>query len=182
MPTVYRKSAKGLSEIETRAHRLPPRLRSALILVDGKRSDDDLRAMLSQQAEETLAALAAEGFIEEVAVVAPAPAAASRKVAVAAGDSSVFPISSGAAPTLPPGVPSTLAVSIPPSELASRKRDATRAINDLLGPMGESLSLKIEKARTGEEFRQVLEAALPIIASARGRSEATAFAARFSDL
>lgn len=181
MATVYRKSAKGISEIETRAHRLPPRLRSALILVDGKRSDDDLRAMLSQQADETLAALATDGFIEVVAVAAPTPAAAPRRVAVASGEASVFP-SSGAPSTLPPGVPSSLAVSIPPSELASRKRDATRAINDLLGPMGETLSLKIEKARTGEEFKQVLEAALPVIASARGRSEAAAFAARFSDL
>lgn len=179
MATVYRKSAKGVSEIETRAHRLPPRLRSALILVDGKRSDDDLRAMLAQQADETLAALAAEGFIEVVATVEPA--AAPRRVAVASGGSSMFP-STGTGPTLPPGAPSSLAVSIPPSELASRKRDATRAINDLLGPMGESLSLKIEKARTGEEFKQVLEAALQVIASARGRSEAAAFAARFSDL
>lgn len=181
MANVYRKSAKGISEIETRAHRLPPRLRSALILVDGKRSDDELRAMLSQQADETLAALAADGFIELVAVAEPA--AAPRRVAVASGGSSIFPSTgTGGGATLPPGVPSSLAVSIPPSELASRKRDATRAINDLLGPMGESLSLKIEKARTGEEFKQVLEAALQVIASARGRSEAAAFAARFSDL
>jgi WD40 repeat protein len=37
MPTIYRKTAKGQSEIETRVHRLAPRFRSLLILVDGRR-------------------------------------------------------------------------------------------------------------------------------------------------
>ena len=42
MAFVYRKTPKGLVEIETRAHRLAPRLRGALILVDGRKSDDEL--------------------------------------------------------------------------------------------------------------------------------------------
>ena len=36
MSTIFRKTAKGTSEVETRANRLPPRLRAALILVDGR--------------------------------------------------------------------------------------------------------------------------------------------------
>ena len=39
MATVYRKTDKGRNEIETRANRLLPRLRSALIVVDGQRND-----------------------------------------------------------------------------------------------------------------------------------------------
>ncbi len=46
MATIYRKTAKGHSEIETRAHRLAPRLRSALIMVDGRRSDDEVRKLI----------------------------------------------------------------------------------------------------------------------------------------
>ena len=57
MPLIYRKTAKGLSEIETRANRLPPRLRSALIVVDGKRNLAELRPLILQP-DETLAALA----------------------------------------------------------------------------------------------------------------------------
>jgi hypothetical protein len=70
MATIYRKAAKGQAEIDTRAHRLIPRLRTALILVDGKRTDDELRLMIAQQPEETLAALLEQGFIEVVAELA----------------------------------------------------------------------------------------------------------------
>ena len=71
MPLIYRKTAKGLTEIETRAHRLPPRLRSALIVVDGKRDVAELRPMILAQPEETLQALAEQGFIEVVGETAP---------------------------------------------------------------------------------------------------------------
>mgnify|MGYP003549020175 CR=1 FL=1 len=47
----YRKTAKGLAEISTRANKLPPRLPTALILVDGRRSDGELSSMLPQEAE-----------------------------------------------------------------------------------------------------------------------------------
>lgn len=81
MPTIFRKTAKGWSEIGTREHRLAPRMRSALIMVDGKRSDADLRPLILQQADETLAALAEQGFIEVLATV---PAAAQAPAAAAA--------------------------------------------------------------------------------------------------
>ena len=71
MAIIYRKTAKGMAEIETRAHRLPPRMRSALILVDGKRSDDALAALIQAQAIEMLHALAGQGFIEVLSVAAP---------------------------------------------------------------------------------------------------------------
>ena len=91
MPLIYRKTAKGLTEIETRAHRLPPRLRSALILVDGRRDVNDLKPLIMQQAEETLSSLAEQGFIEAVGETArsasppPAPAPAPSASATTAG-------------------------------------------------------------------------------------------------
>lgn len=166
MVTVYRKSSKGTAEIETRAHKLPPRLRSALILVDGKRSDVDLQALIGAAAAETLSALAGDGFIEVISVAdtkraaAPAPAVA----AAAAG-----PV------TAPPSTTSA-------SDLTLRRREAVRAVNELLGPMGESLSIKLERARSIDELRTLLEQALPVIAGARGRDAARAFAERFNDL
>jgi hypothetical protein len=66
MPLIYRKTPKGVAEIETRAHRLSPRVRSTLILVNGKRDVDDVRALVAQPAEETLSRLAEQGFIEAV--------------------------------------------------------------------------------------------------------------------
>ena len=71
MITVYRKSAKGQREIETRADRLAPRLRTALILVDGRRSDADLRALIQPDADAALATLLDGGYIEPVSSQPP---------------------------------------------------------------------------------------------------------------
>jgi len=153
MAITYRKTAKGVAEIETRAHRLPPRMRSALIFVDGKRNDAELATMIQQQATETLHALAGQGFIEVLAIgpAAPAPAPASA--------------AAGAAP-----------------DLQARRREAVRAVNDLLGPAAESAALRLERARNLDELRAALSTALQTIAAARGRQAAESFAARFADL
>ena len=144
MPIIYRKSAKGVAEIETRAHRLPPRMRSALILVDGKRSDDALAVLIQPQATETLHALAGQGFIEVSPVTAP--------------------------------------TASPVPDLQSRRRDAVRAVNDLLGPAGEFAAVRLERARNVDELRVALSAAVQTVSAARGRQAAKTFAARFSDI
>jgi hypothetical protein len=68
MPTIYRKTAKGQSEIETRVHRLAPRFRSLLILVDGRRTDDELMRLVPQVGETALGALFEGGFIEPISI------------------------------------------------------------------------------------------------------------------
>src|SRR5688500_893263 len=75
MASVYRKTDKGIAEIETRANRLVPRLRTALIMVDGKRSDNDLRTLGGGEPEEVLGTLVAQGYIEVIGTVAERPAA-----------------------------------------------------------------------------------------------------------
>lgn len=64
MDNVYRKTERGLAEIATRQHKLAPRLRSALVVVDGKRSDLELASMIAGRPQETLQALLDAGFIE----------------------------------------------------------------------------------------------------------------------
>lgn len=151
MAITYRKTAKGVAEIETRAHRLTPRMRSALIFVDGKRNDAELATMIQQQATETLHALAGQGFIEVLAIGPAAPAPAS-------------------------------ATAGPAPDLQARRREAVRAVNDLLGPAAESVALRLERARNLDELRVALSTALQTVAAARGRQAAEAFAARFADL
>ena len=73
MATIYRKTAKGQSEIETRALKLAPRFRSLLILVDGRRSDRELTTLLPQAGDEALAALAQAGLIEAIGLTADTP-------------------------------------------------------------------------------------------------------------
>ena len=157
MPTIFRKTAKGVTEIETRAHRLAPRMRSALIMVDGKRSDADLRPLIQQQPDETLAALAEQGFIEMLAAApdaVPAPRAA----------------------------PAAAAPARPAADFEARRRAAVRGLNDQLGPLAETLAIKIERARTADELRPLLATAVQVIGNARGRGAAADYAARFADL
>ncbi len=164
MPTIYAKTPDGLNEIETRARKLSPRLRSALILVDGKRSESDL-AKLVQQADETLQALLEQGLIEAVATT---PSKSSRDP----GPASVPGPVSVPGPASVPGGAAVL-------DLATTRREAVRAINDLLGPEAEMLALKIERANDELALRAALERAVAYIANARGGGAAAQFTAKF---
>lgn len=184
MPTIHRKTAKGLSEVQTRAFHLPPRLRSLLIMVDGKRSDAELSAMLPQ-AGEILQALAGQGFIE-VAAQAPAPP----------------PAPPQPPPPPPPPPPAALqaprrdaagaegsaaAVAVAPAATAStdfpaRRRQVLRLFNDIAGPDGEPMAIKMERARSLEELRALLPQAVNLVGLLRGRGEAQAFADRVDQI
>ena len=70
MGTVYRKTEKGQTEVSTRQNQLVMKLRSALIMVDGKRSDDELAGMIPGDARELLQVLLSEGYIEIIGLTA----------------------------------------------------------------------------------------------------------------
>lgn len=66
--TVYSKTAKGANEIIKRTHKLDPKLRRLLILVDGIRSNFELASMFSNEPVDIeLQELATYGFIETTA-------------------------------------------------------------------------------------------------------------------
>lgn len=160
MATVYRKTAKGQAEIETRVHRLPPRLRTALILVDGRRDEDDLRKLIPGEPEATLKTLIDDGFIEAASVPAEKPrsaAAASGTRAAEAGPKSPFN----------------------PKAFEQHRQAAVRALNDLLGPFAEAAAVKIERCKTWDELMPALEFAQRTIVNARGESAAAEFGRQF---
>ncbi|MBS1188439.1 MAG: hypothetical protein H6R10_231 [Rhodocyclaceae bacterium] len=77
MGVVFAKTRKGQEEIETKTGGLTPRVRRVLIFVDGKRTVDDLRAMLqSDDLQHTLGMLEEAGYIEVAAVTNAAGEAA----------------------------------------------------------------------------------------------------------
>lgn len=156
MATIYRKTEKGQAEIETRAHRLAPRLRSSLIMVDGRRSTEELRKLIPNQPEESLAALVDQGFIEACAT---GTAARQADTAPQAGERQA------------PVVPDTRN----PDHI---RRLSVRLLNDLLGPAAEGMAIRLEKTRSAEEMRPLLETARQLIANARGASAAAEFATR----
>jgi hypothetical protein len=181
MATQYRKSTKGTAEIETRAHRLTPRLRGMLIMVDGKRSDSELLTMLPQYGQETLTALVSGGFIEPVN-------------AAQGGDGGRIghlPVLRGLAPSAPPAPPdrraqadagpaTTRPATLPPgTDFKTLRREAVRALADHVGPMAEALAIKMERARDVDELAPLLETAAQIVGNVRGDQAASAYRRRY---
>jgi hypothetical protein len=159
MSTVYRKTAKGQAEIDTRAHRLLPRLRQALILVDGRKTDAELAKMILAEPEATLATLLTDGFIEVLTTVADAPP--ERK-----------PEAAAAAATAAPARKAVVSVD-------AIRREAVRFLNDQLGPAAEGISMKLERVKTMPELRPLLVSAAQLLVNVRGADAAQAFANRF---
>ncbi|MDP3824589.1 MAG: hypothetical protein Q8R33_24220 [Burkholderiales bacterium] len=155
---VYHKSVKGTEAIATRQHGLGPKLRSMLILIDGKRGFDEL-ARLSQMlgdTEELLGQLLDQGFIEPVA--APAgPAAAPHAERTTA--------------------PAPLAAAAAPISLKEAQRFVSRRLTDLLGPNAEELCLKIEATRTVKDFQSAVARAEGILRQYKNAQAAAEFAA-----
>jgi hypothetical protein len=160
MTRIFRTTEKGVDEIATRANRLVPRLRTALILVDGTRGETELSNLIKQHPAETLEELLTMGYIE-VAAVTEAP-----KKAV----SEEAPVKKGAAAD----------VGSAEKAFPAFRAEAVRAFNDLTGPAGEALAMKMEKAASREQLGPLLQTAFQIISNARGTQAAVEFKARFA--
>ncbi len=77
MSVIFAKTPKGVSEMETRGGGLTPRVRRILIMVDGKRTVDDLRSMaLADDLTHTLGLLEEEGYIAVAHAAEAAPVGA----------------------------------------------------------------------------------------------------------
>ena len=161
MTRIFRKTDKGVDEIATRANRLVPRLRTALILVDGTRNETDLGHLIKQHPAETLEELLTLGYIE-VASVDEMPAKKGVEEPVSA---------KRAAQGAPVGGEKSF---------VDFRAEAVRAFNDLTGPAGEALAMKMEKATSREQLGPLLQSAYQIIGNARGAQAATDFKVRFA--
>ena len=84
MTAIFAKTRKGQEEIEQRSGGLGPRPRRVLILIDGKRPLDEVRAMMPDpRLDEALAQLQEEGYIERIGGGDPPPPAAVEEAVVA---------------------------------------------------------------------------------------------------
>ncbi|MBK7263987.1 MAG: hypothetical protein IPI03_19920 [Rubrivivax sp.] len=152
----YQKSEAGLIEIATRARGLPPRLRQALIMIDGRKTVDDLRPLLGDRTDELMRALVQGGFVLALA-------------------SDPLPVVSSAAPAR---APSPVQRSV---DLEAVKRGAVRTLTELLGPMAEALALKIERAGSKDQLLPLLELGRQSILNTRGAKASEDFSARHID-
>jgi len=148
---VFHKTQAGANEIATPVHALPPKLRRALIMVDGAKSVAELSAMFRPgEAAAILLELQAKGLVSlsggEVAKVAEAAAAPDP------------------------------AAGLPRERFEEIRREAMREISHRLGPNGDALALKIERCATPQELRVALREAEKILASFLGAEYGRTFA------
>lgn len=186
MPIIYRKTPKGVTEIETRVHRLHPRLRGVLILIDGRRTDTELVQML-QHAAESIVMLLEGGFIEVLMRMAAAPAPTPTPTPAPTPGTRSRP--AAAAPAAAPALATATGFgssffggSGGDQAFLARRRQLLRMFNDQLGPAGETLAMRMETTRTLEEFRALLPSAIGLISELRGRAAAERFAEESRDI
>lgn len=154
--TLLVKTEKGRDAMARRDPELVPRLRSLLILVDGKRSVselDKLGAGLGGGAA-LLEQLLAHGW------VAPQDRSGSLNESSVPVESRTPPSSmpQGSAAAAEPA-PAVNESTLP---FADARRLVIRFINDALGPMGEQIAMRVESCKTAAE----LQAQLPRIRDA----------------
>lgn len=177
--TLLVKTDKGRDAMARRAPELGPRLRSMLILVDGKRNAaelDKLGAGLGGGAS-LLEQLLEQGWIaphdpngqpfQNTAPLAdspPVPAAA--PASPTAASPTVSPPSDAAAPA------ATVSPTLP---FLDARRLVVRFINDAAGPMGELTAIKVESCKTAAELLALLPRVREALQNYRGAATVQRF-------
>ncbi len=152
MGVVFAKTPKGQEEIATKSGGLSPRVRRVLIMIDGKRSVDELRSLLqSDDLQHTL------GMLEEDAYI------------VVASSTKNEPLPSITAFSALPATPD-------PVRLQQARNFMTNTLNAFVGALGTSALLnRIEAAQSHDALRaQYDEWYHSIVMSREGKREAEA--------
>ncbi len=157
---VYSKTPRGIAEISLRSAQLPMTARRVLIMIDGKRTVDDLSILgRPGEIENAIVSLERGGLIQRLSYQG----------------SIDVPTLNGRDTDTGLGGPSTsgeLDERDNPITLEEVKRRAVRGLHDRLGPEADSLAMRIEACRSIEEFRTCVRQAERVISSALGAGAA----------
>lgn len=169
--SIFDKTEKGREEITTRKYQLASRLRTLLVLVDGKQGTVELLKKVAGIGlnEESLAELHANGFIQIVEPAAPsAPFAAVVDPKHAAASTTGMP----AEGILPKGQ----------NQYEAIYHFYTETIKSTIGLRGYALQLKVEKAGSIEELRALRQPYLEAVLKAKGNEIARSLKSRLDQL
>lgn len=144
--TVYAKTDLGHEEIDTRVRRIPARMRSMLIMVDGRRSVGELllNHPTPDEARSYLESLVEGGFI------------AAREAAVAAPKAAAAPAANAA-------------------NLAEAKQAITRMLIEFLGPEADYIAMRVEKISKRDELVAEVDKLSTMLVQSVGSAQASRF-------
>ena len=164
--SIYDKTAKGRDEIATRKYQLAPRLRSLLVLIDGRRTEEEL---LRNVAGLGLTINALNELLEEGLIVL-STSYATMAVAQPVADPDPAPVA-----------PAPVAVS-QASQFQALYEFYNKTIKSTIGLRGFTLQLKVEKASSVEELRELRMPYLDAVQRAKGNFAAASLAEQLDRL
>ncbi|MGB4116042.1 MAG: hypothetical protein WBK51_05810 [Polaromonas sp.] len=166
---IYSKTELGLNAIKDRSAGLTPRQRSVLIMCDGKRSSDEI---LKNTAGLGVTVQDLESLVSQQMLVSSSPA-----VVQAAAVQTAAPVISSASPVpaTKPELAPDVRRTVSPEELKILIRRATKQLEALLGPSCESMSLKLEKSKTYDDFAIKIHDIRRVLVSIRSEKIADEF-------
>jgi hypothetical protein len=159
---VYAKTPKGVAEVAARSAQLAMTTRRVLIMIDGRRTVDELAVLLRPgEIDAVMTQLEGLGLIHR-----NAPSHAIDVPTVAGRELDAMPPTTQGAPAGEDANPMTL---------EEAKRRAVRELTDRLGPDAESLAIRIENCRTIEDFRERVREAERFVTAALGATAAAEY-------
>jgi len=175
--SVYDKTDKGREEIATRKYHLPSRLRTLLVMIDGKRTIDLLMSDLGKMGlnEESFHQLLGEDYIQLVGGAAASGAPVARAAAPAAAAPAPVPVQETQR--------EHEAAGMNDGERFKALYDFfNQTVKSSIGLRGFGLQLKVEKCGNIEDFRELRLTYLEAIQKARGSETAMSLRDRLDQL
>jgi len=182
--SIFDKTERGRTEIATRGQTVAPRLRTLLLLVDGKTGNDELLRKVAGLGlnQEHLDELLQAGLIQVSADTGSAnTATASSPVAnnVAAAEA---PASKNIPP--PAVAPMSTEQILPPgqTQFEAIYHFYNDTIKSMIGLRGYGLQLKVERAGSVQDFRELRQVYLEAVLKAKGEEIARSLRGRLDQL
>lgn len=154
--SIYDKTAKGREEIATRRHHLAPRLRTLLVMVDGRRSQQELLKNVEGLGltADSMSELLAQGHI----VLATSLGGIEAPVELPAPEPEPYAIAALAGAVAPAQV----------QQFQALYDFYNKTIKSTIGLRGFTLQLKVEKAASVDDFRALRRPYLEAVLKAKG--------------
>ncbi|AEK61212.1 hypothetical protein [Collimonas fungivorans] len=175
---IFDKTDRGRTEIATRGQAVAPRLRTLLLLVDGKTSNEELLRKVAGLGlgQEHLDELLQAGLIQ---------ASADSGSAKASAGSSPTPTEAPASRSVPPpSAPASAEQVLPPgqTQFEAIYHFYNDTIKSMIGLRGYGLQLKVERASSIQDFRELRQQYLEAVLKAKGEEIARSLRGRLDQL
>ncbi|WP_211443718.1 hypothetical protein [Collimonas humicola] len=179
---IFDKTERGRTEIATRGQTVAPRLRTLLLLVDGKTGSDELLRKVAglglgqEHLDELLQAGLIQAGGDDGAAAVPAAPTAAAPAAV--------PTAPAPAKSIAPAAPIPLEQILPPgqTQFEAIYHFYNDTIKSMIGLRGYGLQLKVERASSVQDFRELRQAYLEAVLKAKGEEIARSLRGRLDQL